>query len=435
MTRSIQEDLAVEQHVDHDAQRTTHLFHMTAALSRALTPQAVATVALDYSLSAVNGCYGVLMQINPSGIALTTLAISDQSNHEQSYLDERALTRTDPLTDAVRRREQIWLTSRSTLTERYPQLLHEPSGYDLQSYVALPMMLVDHVLGVIGIGFDHEHCFDAGERTCLMTIAHVATQALERARLMATEHALLASSDEALALLDEAVRLRDTFLSVAAHELKTPLTALLGQSQLLRHRLQKTSVLTEANARSIDIIIGQTRRFNDLLDDLLDGARLESGQLMIRKMPFEVVELLRAIVDELQPTLSGHHLHVELPVVQLLVMGDRLRMGQVLHNLLGNAVKYSPQGGTIQLRTAVVGDSIQIVVADEGIGIAPEALPHVFKRFYRAPGADRVRPDGIGIGLYVVREIVHQHGGTVHVASALGAGSTFMISLPLMDER
>jgi signal transduction histidine kinase len=433
MNYTIPNDPSAESKAMRGMQRTEQLFHLTAALSRALTPEAVADVVLGHTLTAVGGCCGIMMQINASGTGLTALAAQGVGEAQRTPWNERALTRMDPLTDAVRRREQIWLPDRAIMLARYPQLLREPSDCCRHAYVALPMMLVQNGLGAVGIGFDHERDFAADERTFLMTIAHVATQALERARLMAAERALLVASDEALALLDEAVRLRDTFLSVAAHELKTPLTALLGQAQLLRRRLKQADTLSPANQRAIDIIIGQTRRFDDLLSDLLDGGRLESGQLQIRRTPLDLLDVLRCVVDEIQPTLIQHELCVEMPADRVILAGDRLRLEQVMHNLLGNAVKYSPGGGPITLRVQVNAAAVQISVSDRGVGIAPDALPHLFKRFYRAPEAGRVRPDGIGIGLYIVREIVQQHGGAVAVASTPGEGSTFTITLPLNE--
>ncbi len=563
----------IEQPDAHAVQRTEQLFHLTAALSRALTPQAVATVVLEHCLNAVNGSFGVLMQIDPTGKSLTPLAVQGLSEPHQAYWGERTLTRMHPLSDAFRRREQVWLPDQEAIAERYPQLLREPAGRNIAACTALPLMLAQNVLGVLGICFDQRRYFDPDERTFLMTITHVATQALERARLMAAERVLLASADEALALLDtvidaaphgialldtefryrrinpmlaqmhglpiashlgkrpselfpaqapvweeyarhvletgepimglevggpqhasdkhalldyypirttggtwlgigiivqditerkrietiqkrllereraaheaehrartqaeEAVRLRDTFLSVAAHELKTPLTALLGQAQLLRRRLSKTDAFTATNERSIDTIIGQTKRFNDLLNDLLDGARLESGQLEITRAPFDLVELLHYVVDELRPTFSAHDLQIDVPEQPLIMLADRSRLEQVLHNLLNNAVKYSPNGGLITLQITANDDMVQLVVRDEGIGIAPEAIPHLFKHFFRAPEAERVRPDGIGIGLYIVREIVQQHGGAVTVTSTPGAGSAFSVSLPLAVE-
>jgi signal transduction histidine kinase len=433
MTQQLSDYDAVPSRAMQIAQRTEQLFHLTAALSRALTPQAVAHVVLEHTLRAVDGCCGVLMQIDASSTTLTTLAAHGLRDAHQPPWNERPLTRMDPLADAVRRLEQVWLPDQATIAARYPHVLREPADCCRHAYAALPMMLARNVLGVVGIGFAREHHFEVDERTFLMTITHVATQALERARLMAAERAMLAASDDALALLDEAVRLRDTFLSVAAHELKTPLTALLGQAQLLRRRLNNANTLTEANERSIDIIIGQTRRFNDLLDDLLDGARLESGQLEIRRAPFDLVDLLQSVVSETQPTFVRHTFISELPSEPVMLWGDRSRLEQVLHNLLGNAVKYSPDGGAVRLQATLQADYVQIAVIDEGIGIASEALPHLFKRFFRAPGAERVRPDGIGIGLYVVREIVHQHGGMVGVSSTPGVGSTFTVSLPLVN--
>jgi signal transduction histidine kinase len=234
----------------------------------------------------------------------------------------------------------------------------------------------------------------------------------------------------------EAVRLRDIFFSVAAHELKTPLTSLLGQAQLLQRRGQREGTLNERDLRAAGVVVEQAARLNRMVTALLDISRIEQGKLSIDRAPVDVAALARQVVEEIQQMLTQHTIDYRAPADPLLVSGDALRLEQVLQNLVGNAVKYSPEGGTVAVRVARHGSSACVSVADQGIGIPPAAIPQLFQRFYRASNVDDRKISGMGIGLYVVKEIVELHGGTVAVESEEGRGSTFTVCLPLMkDER
>jgi PAS domain S-box-containing protein len=255
----------------------------------------------------------------------------------------------------------------------------------------------------------------------------------ERARLLASEQAARAAAQDAQARAEAALELRDTFLSVAAHELKTPLTSLLGQAQLLERRLESAGLLTEQNARSLQVVVGQSRRLNHLISDLLDGAQLELGQLIIKRRPAELGRMAQQIVEELQPTVPGHSFRVELPEGPTNVLVDPVRMEQVIQNLLSNAVKYSPRGSEVRVELRREGGRALLAIHDRGVGIAPDALPRVFERFFRAPSPATASVSGVGVGLYVVREIVRLHEGDVRVTTALGEGSTFTVDLPLAE--
>jgi signal transduction histidine kinase len=231
-----------------------------------------------------------------------------------------------------------------------------------------------------------------------------------------------------------AVQVRDIFLSVASHELKTPLTSLMGYVELLRRRSAKGSNLSARDQRSLELIGDQAKRLNTLIGNLLDLSRLESGQLSIECERLDVVALTRSVIEEVLPTLEQHRIEACFPEAPLLVSGDALRLEQVLRNLLHNAVKYSPAGGTIVVEAAAHQGQAQIAVRDEGIGIPEEALPQLFSRYYRAPNVDARSISGLGLGLFVVREIVGMHGGEVRVTSREGQGSTFTVCLPLLAE-
>jgi PAS domain S-box-containing protein len=269
------------------------------------------------------------------------------------------------------------------------------------------------------------------EVALLETVAERVWVAAEKLRaqqeLRAYAARLLASNAEAQA----AVRIRDQFLTVAAHELKTPLTALLGYSQTLLRRIEREQSLPERDRRLLQQTNEQALRLNRLIDALLDVGRIESGRLSIERVPLDLSALLTRIADAMAPTLERHSLQVSGVEETIVISGDELRLEQVIHNLVSNAVKYSPQGGTVFLTLSVQDGLAQLVVRDQGIGIPAAALPQLFQRFFRVDGDNTRHIAGMGIGLYVIKEIVELHGGTVAVESAEGVGSSFIVSLPL----
>jgi len=229
---------------------------------------------------------------------------------------------------------------------------------------------------------------------------------------------------------EAAVRVRDEFFSVASHELKTPITALLGNSQLVLRRAERSGALPERERRSIEVIAEQAQRLNRLATALLDHSRIQAGKLMIERAPLDLCGLVHRSAAEMEPSLTNHALELALPPVPVTVLGDDVRLTQVVQNLIGNAVKYSPAGGPIDVRLVADGTWAELQVSDKGIGIPATALPQLFQQFYRAPNVDTNAISGLGIGLFVIHEIVTQHGGTVAATSVEGHGSTFTVRLP-----
>ncbi len=228
-----------------------------------------------------------------------------------------------------------------------------------------------------------------------------------------------------------ALRVRDELLTIVAHELRTPLTSLLGFTELLRKVRHADGVDPAQINRMTDTVIKQAQRIKLLIEEMLDLDRIGSGQLALAHQPVDIALVAEQVVAELQALRSPRQtLELERPDAPLTVMGDEIRLQHVLQQLLHNALVYSPRGGHIRMVLAEEDEGVRIAVEDQGIGIPPAALPHVWERFYRAPNIDPLHISGFGVGLYVVREIVRRHGGSVTADSIEGQGSTFTVCLP-----
>jgi len=230
----------------------------------------------------------------------------------------------------------------------------------------------------------------------------------------------------------EAIQVREAFLSVASHELKTPLTSLLGFLDLLQRRVTPGTVIGEREQRRITVATQQAHRLSKMVSSLLDLSRLQIGQLSIEHEQVNLGALVRRIGEELELIFAhSHQLEIAIQGEPIYVIGDDLRLEQVVQNLLQNAVKYSPHGGPIRLLLDIHSANARLRVEDRGLGIPPEALDQIFGRFYRAENTASYQLSGIGVGLYVVKQIVELHGGHVEVESVEGEGSTFTVLLPL----
>ncbi|GAB4216505.1 MAG: hypothetical protein OHK0022_57690 [Roseiflexaceae bacterium] len=290
--------------------------------------------------------------------------------------------------------------------------------YGLRSALVLPLRGRERVLGVLallsaGPHYDEEDLHLAGD------LARRAAMALDNARLYRETQ--------------EAVRARDQFLSIAAHELKTPLTSLKGYVDLMVRRMDRRNSGDERERRALRVIGDQAQRLNRMITSLLDLTRIENGQLSIERAPLDLSALAQRLVEEIRPTTDRHTLHLEGAEAPLWIKGDELRLEQVLQNLIQNAIKYSPQGGNVGVWLERRGDQALLRVSDQGVGIPADALPLLFRRFYRAPNVERLQISGVGVGLFVVREIIALHGGTIEVESVEGSGSTFCVTLPLRE--
>ncbi len=227
---------------------------------------------------------------------------------------------------------------------------------------------------------------------------------------------------------------KDEFLAVLSHELRTPLTAMLGWARLL-----KTGRLDAEQARQgLETIERNTWMQARLIDDLLDVSRIIAGKLQLDRRPVDLVTVVADAVESLRRSADTEHvtLSTTLDAAAASVMGDSVRLQQVVSNLVSNALKFTPPGGRVDVRLERVASDARVTVRDTGVGIEPDVLPHVFDRFRQADSSASRRHGGLGLGLAIVRHIVELHGGRVRAESAgRGEGAAFTVELPLLSTR
>jgi signal transduction histidine kinase len=245
-----------------------------------------------------------------------------------------------------------------------------------------------------------------------------------------------------VAQLQELDRLKSRFLSMASHELKTPLTSISGLAQVMLRRMRRRLELgrpedeewgeeQRGHVDRLELLNSQTARLGRLVDELLDVSRIESGKLEFRWERVDLARLIREVAERLQMSTTQHTIEVVLDGInEGSVTADRDHLEQVLDNLVSNAIKFSPGGGAIRVGLRDNGDNLILSVQDSGVGIPPHQLEAVFGLFYQAEDPVSRRTGGMGLGLYISKDIITRHGGQIWAESQLNQGSTFNISLP-----
>src|SRR5205823_10968568 len=213
--------------------------------------------------------------------------------------------------------------------------------------------------------------------------------------------------------LEEANQLKDQFLSMASHELKTPITTIRGQAQIMLHRLSKQKELPRGFSdvrTALEKIDEQTYRLTALVDDLLDLSSIRSGKIELRFSRCDVRDICSSVVED-QRLLSGRSIELEGPATPVMLKADSERLSQVVTNLVSNAIKYSPDESPVQVSVQQRDKVVVIEVHDGGLGIPKEERKHIFETFYRSPNAQTARKSGWGLGLAICKDIVERHGG------------------------
>ena len=238
--------------------------------------------------------------------------------------------------------------------------------------------------------------------------------------------------------LQELDHLKSQFLSIASHELRTPITAVSGFAQLalrdLQHRAEAApedygQELTRLT-RQLTIIHDQSAKLGRLVRELLDVSRIQAGRLEFHLVPTDVADVARTVAEQVQMVQAGQRIDVDA-AGPCMTLGDRDHLEQVVGNLVDNAIKYSPEGGPVHVRVRCEGEQVHLAVEDKGIGIPADQVARVFDIFYRTSEAERRRTPGLGLGLFITRGIVERHGGRIWADSEIGRGTTVHVTLPV----
>ncbi|GAB1543320.1 hypothetical protein NUACC21_59940 [Scytonema sp. NUACC21] len=290
-----------------------------------------------------------------------------------------------------------------------------------KSYMVVPLIVRDRKLGTIAFSSAQPgRHYTQADLEMALELADLAALAIDNARLYRESC--------------EANRIKDEFLAIVSHELRTPLHSILGWANMLRHK--KLSEATTAQA--LETIERNAQLQRKLIDDILDVSRIVQGKIRLNLNPVHLVSIINSAVADIRPSAEVKAIRVETILDSCVskVIGDSDRLQQIVWNLLANAVKFTPQGGRVEVRLEQVNSSARIVVSDTGQGISTDFLPYVFERFRQGNAKTTRAQGGLGLGLAIVHHLVEMHGGTVYAASeGEGRGATFTVQLPLEKEQ
>lgn len=292
----------------------------------------------------------------------------------------------------------------------------------LASLLILPLRTRREMLGALVIAAnDPERRMTDDKLPLAEVLAERAALAIENAKLYSEQV-------DARRKVEDLSRLKDEFLSIASHELRTPVTSIKGYTQLAKTLIRENDLQT--SEEYLSIALDQIDRMSRLILELLDVSRIETGRLEIRREPISWPSFVRDLVQRHHTSVSDRKFHINIPDADATVIGDRDRLEQVLGNLLENAIKYSPDGSDVTVAVDARNDQVVTSVSDHGMGIPFDELGQVFERFHRGRQVSSTNYGGLGLGLYITKQIVERHGGSIWVESKEGAGTTFYFSLP-----
>lgn len=337
-----------------------------------------------------------------------------------TILDYRAGTATD-----------LYLPPEQFLNRRMQEVLPPPLGDRFvralqQTLSERAVVTLEYPLHVAGRDQVYEARFaPLGKDEAIALIRNIT----ERKQAEAERERLLKAERHARELAEAALRSRDEFLAIAAHELKTPITSLRGYAELIIRRMEQGRISDPLEVRrALETIDRQADRLAGLVNQLLDISQLDQGTLRLNRQMADVVDIVRRVVATVQAGTTRHTLTLHAPA-SLSAYVDPARLEQVLYNLVDNAIRYSPQGGPVEIDVSLPDqNTVRIAVRDHGAGIPPEQRPQLFTRFFKA--GVRRPAGGLGLGLYLGQRIVALHGGTITAEFPEDGGSRFVVTLP-----
>ena len=401
----------------HSRARSERLYRLTTGLASTMTARAVANRICEMAGETVGSHTTSLYVIDDAEQALV-LESKRGNRRELDGYERIPVDAPVPIAGAVRDRRPRFFGSREAVAAEAPAIGEALASTPFQSWALLPLTGgAGRAIGVVTFVFRQGREFSDDDRQLMTAVAEQCGVALDRARAYEAEAA--------------ALRKKDEFLAVLGHELRNPLAPILTATKLIRMK-------GSASERELGVLERQAKHLVRLVDDLFDVSRITSGKLALRQVPVEIADVIAQAVESTGKPFEDKRLHLRTSAQGsgLAVNGDRERLVQVIANLLVNAAKFTPPERTVAVTATSCDGEVVIEVTDEGEGIAPDLLPHVFDLFTQGRQSSDRSAGGLGLGLAIARSIVAGHKGTI-VAKSPGRnqGTTITVKLPLLEAR
>jgi signal transduction histidine kinase len=319
------------------------------------------------------------------------------------------------------------LSSRASVTERFPVILPAHAADGIEAVAAFPMETGGQVQGGLLVRFSKPRTLSAVDRSVMSALSRIAAEALDRARLFDAERAARAAAEAAN-------RAKAAFLASMSHELRTPLQAALGFAQLMRSGMY--GPVNDEQAEVLGRVERSQLHLARLIDDILDFARIEAGRVRINLEPVPIAHVFADLAPLVEPQAAAKRVtltFVPAPA-RLRATADGHRLQQILINLVGNAIKFTPEAGTVRVEAMRDGARAKIRVSDTGLGIPADRLQSIFEPFVQVDAEFTRTASGAGLGLSISRDLARMMNGDLTVESGLGKGSTFSVSLPAVAD-
>jgi PAS domain S-box-containing protein len=418
IARDITERLHAEKVIKETAERLEILNSIGKAISEKLDVQEILQKVIEATTNITGAAFGAFFYstIDDQGEALILFALSGASREafEQLGISQNTVVLQSAFSgEGVVRIDDIRKDPGYGKNALYSGL---PVGYlPVVSYLAVPVISTSgKIIGGLFFGHPEQDIFKAEHEDMVVSIASQAAVALDNSILFEEVKALSAKKDE--------------FIALASHELKTPLTTVKGYMQVLA-RNEKDSV----SKLFTDKAISQVEKLDALINDLLNVSKIEAGKLQFQMEVFDMRALLHDVIETFEYNNTSHKMICNIPDEIILVQVDKQRIEQAMINIITNAIKYSPKADTVYISLGKTDTGITVKVRDEGMGLTEQQKRQVFSRFFRAEGMQSI--SGLGLGLYLTKEIIDRHHGVIGVNSKFGKGSEFYFTLPDLKQQ